>query len=185
MTENADTAADDGGDAPSAAPDGGVPLDAGFRKRHWTLGECLTGAVGMLQDTPAVVDALRADRVDPALREKILLAVTAVNDCRYCERAHTSLADRAGVDDATVDSILAHDVDGAVGDHERPALLFARAYAEAEGEPAPEEVAALRDAYGEAMAADVRAFVRAIYRANLAGNTLDAWLDRIGVDVPE
>jgi AhpD family alkylhydroperoxidase len=158
--------------------------DGGFRKRHWTPGEAVAGAVDMLRDAPAVAGALRADRVDAALREKMMLAVTAVNDCRHCARIHTSLADRAGVDDATIDRILASEIDGVVADDERPALLFARAYADADGEPAQEEVAALREAYGPAMAGDVRAYVRAIHRANMAGNTLDAWLDRAGVDVP-
>ncbi|MFP4632770.1 MAG: carboxymuconolactone decarboxylase family protein [Halobacteriales archaeon] len=159
-------------------------MNEGFRKKHWTPAECVAGLAGLVGDTPDLMRALRADRVDAMMREKILLAVTGVNDCRYCARVHTSLADHAGVDEDTIDRILEQNVEASVSDYERPALLFARAYAAADGNPPMEEVEALRDAYDRETARDVQVFIRAIYVANLSGNTLDLWLHRLGVDVP-
>jgi AhpD family alkylhydroperoxidase len=48
--------------------------------------------------SPVLARALNRPRISPALREQIMLAVTSVNDCRYCNQGHTALALRNGVD---------------------------------------------------------------------------------------
>lgn len=51
---------------------------------------------------------LRQARVmlSPAFRERLMLAVTAVNRCRYCSFAHTRMALAAGVSNAEIAQIL-------------------------------------------------------------------------------
>lgn len=146
----------------------------GFQKKHYTPRSFLVGAVRFVQNIPRLVRAKRADRVSDQFAEKIMLAVTAVNECQYCTRYHSDLARETGMDQETIDSILESDINAAVDDEERPALVFAQQYAEANEDPDAAAVAALREAYGPATAADVMAFVRAIYFGNLAGNTYDA-----------
>ncbi|WP_136718137.1 carboxymuconolactone decarboxylase family protein [Halorientalis salina] len=151
-----------------------VPTESGFKKKHYTARSLLAGVGRFVHNVPRLVRAKRADRVSDRFAEKIMLAVTAVNECQYCTRYHTELARETGVDLDTIDHLLESDIEGAVDEGERQALLFAQAYAEANENPGPETVAKLREAYGPAKAADVQAFVRAIYFGNLAGNTYDA-----------
>ena len=148
--------------------------ESGFRKKRYTPRALLRGTAQFVQNFPRLVRAKRADRVSDQFAEKIMLAVTAVNECQYCTRYHSELARETGMDQATIDRLLESDIDAAVADGERPALLFAQAYAEADEDPSPEAVGELREAYGPAKASDVQAFVRAIYFGNLVGNTYDA-----------
>jgi AhpD family alkylhydroperoxidase len=153
------------------------PGDVGeFRKTAFSPRSLLVGTGRFVRNLPAIFAARRADRVSTQFVEKIMLATTAVTECRYCTRFHTEVARGAGVEDAVIDDILAQDVGAAVDATERPALLFAQRYAETQAEPGEEAVAALVDAYGEATAADIQAYVRAIYFANLLGNSVDAVL---------
>lgn len=145
-----------------------------FRKKTFTVSSFYESVVNVGRALPQLVRARRADRVDDAFAEKIMLSTTAVNECQYCTRFHTSLAHEAGLDQATIDQILESDVEAAVDETERPALLFAQRYAEADSNPGPDARAALREAYDLETAADIRAFVHAIYFGNLLGNTYDA-----------
>jgi AhpD family alkylhydroperoxidase len=146
----------------------------GFRKKTFTVSSFYESAMRVGRALPQLVRARRADRVNDAFAEKIMLSTTAVNECQYCTRFHTSLAHEVGIDQATIEQILESDVEAAVDDTERPALLFAQRYAEANGTPGPDARAALREAYDPETAADVRTFVHAIYFGNLLGNTYDA-----------
>jgi AhpD family alkylhydroperoxidase len=146
----------------------------GFRKKTFTMSSFYESAIRLGRALPQLARARRADRVDDAFAEKIMLSTTAINECQYCTRLHTSLAHEAGIDQATIDQILESDIEAAVGDAERPALLFAQRYAEADGNPGHDARAALRAAYDPETAADIRAFIHAIYFGNLLGNTYDA-----------
>jgi AhpD family alkylhydroperoxidase len=146
----------------------------GFRKKRFTVRSFLSGTARFAHNLPRLVRASRGDRVDAQFAEKIMLAVTAVNECRYCTRYHTDLARETGVDGATIDRLLESDIDAAVGEAERPALVFAQRYAATDESPDPEAVAELRAAYEPETARDIRAFARAIYYENLLGNSVDA-----------
>ena len=68
-----------------------------FHKRIFsikTFNAALDDLVAHLGDLRA---AMRGRRVDHAFSERIMLAVTQVNGCRYCDFGHTRLALRAGV----------------------------------------------------------------------------------------
>ncbi len=144
-----------------------------FRKKTFTSRSLAVGIVRFVQNLPPLIRARRADRVSDQLAEKIMLAVTAVNECQYCTRYHTNLAQETGVDRETITSILENDVESAVDDDELPALLFAQQYAEANENPGREAMTELQRTYGEEAAADIQAFIRAIYFGNLLGNTYD------------
>ena len=148
----------------------------GFGKRTHSVQSFLAGSSWFVRALPRLGRATVGDGVDPRFREKLLLTVTAANECRYCVRAHTSLADAAGVDDETVARLLESDVDGAVPPAERPALLFALRYAETDGAPDRELLAALEDAHEPAVVTDIVALVRAMHFLNLLGNSVDVGL---------
>jgi AhpD family alkylhydroperoxidase len=151
----------------------GEGTDGEFRKETFTSRSLASGIARFVQNLPRLIRAKRADSVSDQFAEKIMLAVTAVNECQYCSRYHTSLAQETGVDRETITSILESDVESAVDDGELPALLFAQRYAETNENPGRDAVAELQRTYGEETAADIQAFIRAIYFGNLLGNTYD------------
>lgn len=151
----------------------GDTTDREFRKKTFTLRSSIRGTARFVQNLPRLARAKRADRVSDQFAEKIMLAVTSVNECQYCTRYHTGLAEETGVDREAITSILEQDVESAVDDDERPALLFAQRYAETNENPGRDAVRELQRTYGEETAADILAFVRAIYFGNLLGNTYD------------
>ena len=151
-----------------------APRQSGFQKKSFTTRTLFTGTFRFVRNFPALIRAKRADRVSEQFAEKIMLAVTAVNECQYCTRFHTDLALDVGVDSEVISDILESDIGTAVGEDERPALVFAQRYAETDQDPGDEAMAELVDEYGPETTADILAFIRAIYFGNLLGNTYDA-----------
>lgn len=158
----------------TAAAQSELPGEGGFRKKSFTPRTFLRGVVRSLRNGPALMRAHRAGRVSEQLVEKIMLATTAVNECQYCARFHTRRASQVGVDEDVIDAILEQDIGEAIDESERTALLFAQRYAETDEDPGEKAVAELEAEYGSKMAADIQAYVRAIYFGNLLGNSYDA-----------
>ena len=100
--------------------------------------------------------------LDPRTRERVILAVTEVNGCRYCAWIHGSWQDFLG--------------DGGVHDAEEALLTYARACADAGRPLDPAPLSAVLPP--EAVAA-VRATVAQIEVSNLVGNTVDGLLARL------
>lgn len=153
--------------------DAGVAA-AEFQKKTFTIRSLPVGIARFVHNIPQLIRAKRADRVSDQFEEKIMLAVTAVNECQYCTRYHTDLARETGMDQETITQILENDVGAAVDDDEQPALRFAQQYAETDENPGRDAWNALRETYDRKTAADILAFARAIYVGNLLGNTYDA-----------
>lgn len=105
--------------------------------------------------------------IDARTRERVILAVTEVNGCRYCAWIHGSWADYLG------DSV---DDPDEVEQTEQALLTYARACAEAGRPLDPSPLAAVLPA--EALGA-VRATVAQIEVSNLVGNTVDGLLARL------
>jgi AhpD family alkylhydroperoxidase len=106
----------------------------------------------------------RPNVLDPRTRERVILAVTEVNGCRYCAWIHGNWADFLG------DGVSRIDADEAV-------LTYARACADAGKplDPAP----LLERGLPAASVQAVRATVAQIEVSNLVGNTVDGLIARI------
>ena len=139
--------------------------------------ELLAAAAEILRASQDYKSALKARRMNRAFVEKIMLAVTTVNRCRYCYYAHSRAALRAGVSGEELSGISRGDL-GNFPPDERPALLFAQRYAMSGGSPDLEDYDDLVEYYGEETAAEILAYIRMIMAANLLGNTFDALLSR-------
>jgi AhpD family alkylhydroperoxidase len=130
------------------------------------------------------VSDLRVLRKRPAIQgsfsEKIMLAVTQVNDCRYCSYVHTRKALNAGVSEAEVRSLLEGGLEHSPSD-QLIALAFAQHYAEREGHPEGQALRELEKTYGSETAREILAYIRIIFFANLAGNTFDKFLYQLGL----
>ncbi len=113
--------------------------------------------------------------LDPAFRERVMLAVTQVNDCRFCIHAHGKMAREAGLPPDEVRALLGGSFADCPED-ELPALLRAREWAEAGCAPDALPEGPLTERYGAETARALVLAMRLIRAGNLAGNTADRFL---------
>ncbi len=136
----------------------------------------------LMREVAAHRDDLRAARreglVDRRFAEKIMLAVTQVNGCRWCNYGHTRAALAAGVRPEELQALMAQEI-GQFPEEEAVALAFAQHYAESRDNPDPTAWQRVVDYYGAEKAAAILAYIRMITIGNLYGNTVDALLARL------
>jgi len=149
-----------------------------FSKRIYTPHTLLRDFRDILAHFHEFRSAVRSRRISRAFAEKIMLAVTAVNGCRYCSYGHAKTALASGVSPEEVDLLLSGEI-GHVSPDEAPALFFAQHYAESGDHPDSEMVQKLVKTYGQEKARDILAHIRMITFGNLSGNTFDALLSRL------
>lgn len=125
--------------------------------------------------------ALKSERISRQFSERIMMAVTEVNGCRYCSYFHTQVSLRAGMKKEDIRRILDGDFDGAPQD-ELAALYFAQHYAESGGRPNADAVQCMVDTYSERKTGEITAYIRAIMIGNAWGNMFDSLRHRIRGD---
>lgn len=146
------------------------------RFRVYTLAEFYTVLLDLITHLRSIVRANRSGRISKAFSERIMLAVTQVNGCRYCNYYHTRLALSVGVSSEEVQSLMDGDLENAPQE-EQVALLFAQHYADTKGHPDEEACDRLHGTYGAAMASDILAYIRMIMFGNVYGILFDSlWL---------
>jgi AhpD family alkylhydroperoxidase len=154
-------------------------LEKGFDKRTFDgVGHGVRQMLSMLANVRELGRDAREGLVEPAFRERLMLAVTSVNECRYCSFAHAKAALEAGVPTGEVEGLLCGSVDGCP-EGEGPALLYAVHWAEARGGPDPLARARMVETYGEERTRAIERALRAIETGNLLGNSIDYILYRL------
>ena len=147
--------------------------DGRFMKRLY----CPKDFYRFLRDMFASMGDMRRGRkgklVSHEFGERVMLAVTEVNGCRYCSYFHTQVALKSGMDEGEVRQALSGDFSN-VPPEELPALMFAQHYAEFAGSPQPEMLAKLVETYGDEKAAAILGYIRAIMVGNAWGNAFDS-----------
>ncbi len=149
-----------------------------FNKRIYTFPAFKADVQQIFDHIDNLRQAARGGRVSKAFAEKIMLVVTAVNGCRYCNYGHSQAALAAGVSDAELKRLLALEL-GDFPIEEATALTFAQHYAETACQPDPEAWQRAVTCYGQDTAQDILAYLRMITFGNLLGNTFDALLSRM------
>ena len=107
-----------------------------------------------------------------------MLAVTAVDGCRYCSYFHAKQALKGGVTQEEISQLLSGDVDGCP-EEEALAVIYAQHWAESNAHPDPDAVLKLQETYGVGKAEAIHLVLRMIRLGNLAGNSLDYLLYRV------
>lgn len=155
-----------------------TPRFAAFHKRAYTLPQ-LGGHLRTLVARRRDISAIWQGRIDPALREQIMIAVARVNGCRYCAFVHTRFAELEGVSDdelARLDGLdpTAFDRD------EWLAIAYATALAEADFETGDDELGSeIERRSGQQRIEDIESVALAMTFANRTANTLDAFRSRL------
>jgi AhpD family alkylhydroperoxidase len=148
-----------------------------FKKRSYTFRGFLRDFTRLIAKSFKIRDAMKSERINPQFRERIMLAVTAVNECKYCEWGHTKTALKHGCTEEEINEIMVHDF-ASCNQEELIALAFAQHYAETGGLPSDELKEKLLDFYGKEKSQDILLFIQMITMGNLLGNTLDAFESR-------
>lgn len=161
-------------------------MSSTFSKRTFDLPLLARSALDAARYAPTLLQALVNPATSPALREKVMLAVTAVNDCRYCSWVHTGLALENGVDLDALQQVLDAGSFGEIDQREAAAILYGKHFADTLRAPSAEAERALARHWSEEERREILAYIHAIYFANLSGNSADAWLARLrGMEVKD
>jgi AhpD family alkylhydroperoxidase len=118
-------------------------------------------------------------RMEPALREQVMLTVARTNGCRYCRYIHQEWAIRSGVSDDEIAQL--EGADPATFDRARwSALVYARVLVENDFADAPADV--LEDVanyYSAGERRNIEAVAQVMTIVNRCANTMDALLSRL------
>jgi AhpD family alkylhydroperoxidase len=150
-------------------------------KRTFTPANILETVANMVISFPVLIRSVFRPKTSKRLREKIMLGVTAINDCRYCAWGHAHWAFSQGVPLEEINQILSNQDDSLKANDpaEAAAILFGQYYAEQLDDIDPDAMKNLRNFFSPAQVREIVGYVYFITFTNLSGNTVDALLDRI------
>ena len=120
----------------------------------------------------------RKKLISPAFRERLMLAVTAVNGCRYCSYFHAKQALKSGITTEEINQLLSGDIANCSED-ESVGVIYAQHWAESDAHPDPEAVERVQQTYGIEKTEAIHLMLRMIRIGNLLGNSWDYFLYRI------
>lgn len=144
-----------------------------FNKRTYnSLKALIHDAAAIMKRRKDIKSLMRGEVISDGTRERIMLAVTEVNGCRYCQYAHARMALKAGLSRDEIDQLA----EGAFHDcppEDVPALLYAQHWAEADGNPDLEARKKVIETYGQPKTEAMELAMHMIRMGNLLGNTFD------------
>ena len=144
------------------------------RPRTYTPRRWATDATELMRASPRLLAIYGRARVERALRERLMVAVSRANACGGCTRVHEAWALRAGVSADELEQIGAGELAGMPAE-EQAAIVYATALAESGFGPIPDDAGALADAHlDRERQLDIEAIARLMTFANLSVNSLRA-----------
>lgn len=150
-----------------------------FRKRKYeSITEFIDDIKFLLKNHKKIKSVQNGKMISDDFRERLMMAVTAVNGCRYCSFFHSRLALKSGISSEELDFLL----DGTLKDspdNQKLALFYAQHWTENGGEADKDFEEKLVKMYGNRKAMAIKLALRSIYFGNLLGNTFDYILYKI------
>lgn len=148
------------------------------RRTYQNISAFVTDLKTILAKRDQMKPLMRGEIIDGAFRERLMLAVTEVNGCRYCSYAHAKQALVEGVHQEEIDTLQ----DGIMEDcpsDELPGLLYAQHWAEMQGKIEPVARERIIEKYNEETVQAIELTLQTIQMGNLLGNTVDYILYRL------
>lgn len=150
-----------------------------FNKRTYSsIKEFFSDVLFLIKNRKALKKAMSSSGVSPAFREKIMLAVTGVNGCKYCATGHSKWALEQGISQKEIEELLSGEF-GKCRPEETTAILYAQHWAETNCHPDAAFEDKLINEYNEDKASAIKMILRVIRVGNLSGNAWDLFLYRI------
>lgn len=119
----------------------------GFRRRRYSLTGFILDIYTVIHHPVLAVSAYWGSSLSAGFRQRLMLAVTAVNGCRYCSYFHTLEALRAGLTHEEINFLLDGIIEN-VPDEEAKGILYAQHWAEHNGKPDTQARTELIATYG-------------------------------------
>ena len=148
-----------------------------YKKRVFTIRSFFKALFDLYKNFGSLKKAFRGKQISRSFTERIMLAVTQVNECRFCSFGHTKAALASGIAKQEIEEILKANFNN-VPKEQQLALCFAQHYAENEGKYEQEYANSLIEAYGIDTTKDLLSYIEFISFGNLCGNTIDSFLAR-------
>lgn len=148
-------------------------------KKLYSIPEIYGIAVKAFRSAGDMARAQKAGIMSAKLRERIMLAVTAVNACPMCSYAHTEMALKAGLNESEIKALVSGEFPE-LPPAEIKAVLFAQHYADSRGKPAREVWQEVVSAYGRPKAYAILGAARMIMLGNAVGIVLSSIKGRFG-----
>jgi AhpD family alkylhydroperoxidase len=150
-----------------------------YRKRTYSsLRQLVMDLIFPFRNRKQLREVKNKELLSPAFQERLMLAVTSVEGCRYCSYFHSKLALKGGMSGEEVGKLLAGDFKDCP-EEESIAVLYAQHWAESNANPDPEALQKLQETYGLERAEAIHLMLHMIRLGNLLGNTWDYFLFRI------
>jgi AhpD family alkylhydroperoxidase len=150
-----------------------------FGKRtYMNLKEFFSDILFLTRNRKKMREVNKGTIISPAFRERMMLAVTAVNRCRYCSYFHTGEALKSGLVQEEISRLLSGEVTECPPE-EASAVIYAQHWAESNACPDPIIVQKLQETYGQEKADAIQLVLRMIRTGNLSGNSWDYLLYRL------
>ena len=133
----------------------------------------------MLSHRDKIKAAMGSNLISVSFRERLMLAVTEVNQCSYCRRFHVGQAKKAGISTDEITQYLKGTIPEDIPEHQKLAICYAQHWAETDAQPDMEIQKQVIQTYGEQGFEEISMVLRMIRMGNLLGNTLDYLLYKI------
>ena len=131
-------------------PDGLGPAVSAmkFNKRKYkNIRELFVDLIFPVKNMKRLREIKKRGLLSPAFQERLMLAVTAVDGCRYCSYFHTKQALKSGIPPSEISLLLSGDID-ACPEEEATAVMYAQHWADSDAHPDLEIVRKLQQTYG-------------------------------------
>ena len=133
----------------------------------------------LVSNRDQIKSAMNSPKLNPAFRERLMLAVTEVNLCRYCRTFHVGQAKQAGIPIEEITVYLTGTIPDEVPEEQKLAVCYARHWAETDSHPDLDYIDQVKETYGEDGFQDINMVLRMIRMGNLLGNTWDYILFKV------
>lgn len=151
----------------------------GFNRRIYRSPDELIKEIKDLMSRYGEIRPLIHERtLSTAFRERLMLIVTEVNDCRYCSYAHAQIALEEGISKEEIRALNRGTLSG-LPDEQMTAFLYAKHWAETDGNPDDSARERVVEEYGEVVVSQIELAMEMIRTANLLGNTFDYLIYKI------
>lgn len=150
-----------------------------FKKRTFTgFREFIEEFKFIIENRDRIKKLEKGEIIDAEFRQRLMMAVTEVNGCRYCSYYHSKLALKAGISQEELDSLLSGELNNCPED-QFLALVYAQHWTENKAQPDQEMIDKVKTKYGAEEFETINLAIRMINFGNLSGNSFDFFLYKL------
>jgi AhpD family alkylhydroperoxidase len=152
----------------------------GFRKRTMTAGQFVRSAGSLATEAGTIYRIWARHEVDPGFREELMLAVSKLNDCRFCTWGHHEWAQMNGISNEELARLEQLDPTG-FDRRKWLAITYVRALVQQDFRRVqPELRRAMQHKYSPREIREIELIAKVMDIGNRGANTFDAMLSRLG-----